>query len=189
MRNAGGVRRIQRAYTRKGKRLGGRALYAGSFDPITNGHLEVIQKSLRLFEHLTVAVGINSAKNPLLPLKTRHSLIQDVVQTHLSSAEQERVAIVPFEELLCNFARKNGISILVRGLRNSLDFEEEMQMAAMNATLDPNLQTVFIPSSSSVRFISGSLVRQIAQMGGGVEAFVPKVVVDHLAGLMVLKKT
>jgi len=155
------------------------AFYAGTFDPMTNGHMDVLKASLGLAEKIIVAIGVHSSKKPLLSFKEREGLVRAVVKTQLPKAAK-RIDVITFDGLLVEAARKAGASVLIRGLRNSTDFDYEMQMADMNGALAHNIQTVFVPSGIAVRSITATLVRQIAAMGGDVSSFVPALVAQAL---------
>ena len=148
------------------------ALYAGSFDPITNGHLDVVRHAVGLADKLVLAVGVNPGKAPLFSTEERLAMLQDVCAPVAKAAKCE-LACVTFSGLVVEAAKKAGATILVRGLRDTTDFNYEMQMAGMNEAMAPGVQTVFLPASSAVRPITATLVRQIAGMGGDVSAFVP----------------
>lgn len=156
------------------------AIYAGSFDPLTNGHLDVLRASLAVADEIYAAIGIQVSKAPLFTFDERVNLIETVTREELGSADAKRIKVVSFEGLLVDAARKLGASILIRGLRDGTDLDYEMQMAGMNETMAPELQTVFLPASPSVRTITATLVRQIASMGGDIRSFVPRAVVDPL---------
>ncbi|MEK1888004.1 MAG: pantetheine-phosphate adenylyltransferase [Phyllobacterium sp.] len=156
------------------------AIYAGSFDPITNGHMDVLQGSLRLADKVYVAIGVHPGKAPLLSFEERMDLIQRV-STEVFGIDGARIDVIAFDGLVIDAARKYGASLLVRGLRDGTDLDYEMQMAGMNGKMAPELQTVFLPADPSVRTITATLVRQIAAMGGDVRHFVPALVADALA--------
>ena len=151
------------------------AFYPGSFDPLTNGHLDVLLQASSLVDKLIVGIGIHPGKVPMFSFEERSELIHTV----LSDFEME-VEVVAFDNLLVDAARDAGASILIRGLRDGTDLDYEMQMAGMNGTMAPELTTVFLPSSPIVRAITATLVRQIAKMGGDVSPFVPEAVFDAL---------
>jgi len=155
------------------------ALYAGSFDPVTNGHLDVVRHAVRLADKLVLAVGVNPGKAPLFATDERLSMLQEICAPLAKEAKCE-LACVTFSGLVVEAALKAGATILVRGLRDGTDFDYEMQMAGMNSALAPGIQTVFLPASSEVRPITATLVRQIAGMGGDVSAFVPASVAARL---------
>ena len=156
------------------------ALYAGSFDPLTNGHLDVLKASLALADTVYAAIGVQAAKTPLFSFEERVALIGQVAQAELG-ADAGRIKVVAFDGLVIEAARKNGASIMIRGLRDGTDLDYEMQMAGMNGTMAPDLQTVFLPASPPVRTITATLVRQIASMGGDIRPFVPAAVAGALA--------
>ncbi|WP_455480280.1 pantetheine-phosphate adenylyltransferase [Bartonella sp. B12(2025)] len=148
------------------------ALYAGSFDPLTNGHLDVLKGSLMLADKLVVAIGIHAGKKTLFSFEERVNLITNVGK-NLLSIGSDRLQVISFDTLLIDKAREIGASFLIRGLRDGTDLDYEMQMAGMNRIMAPELQTVFLPASVSGRAITSTLVRQIASMGGDVAPFVP----------------
>lgn len=151
------------------------AIYPGSFDPITNGHLDVIQRAAGLFDRLIVAVAKDNAKNSLFTVAERVALTQEVTAKVASNIE-----VMPFEGLLVNFAQKHGACALVRGLRAVSDFEFEFQLALMNRKLEPNLETLFLMPREEFTYISSRLVKEICRLGGNIEPFAPAVVVEAL---------
>ena len=148
------------------------ALYAGSFDPVTNGHLDVIRQAARLADRLVVAIGIHPGKAPLFSAKERLDMIEEVGRPVAGAAGCE-LKTMTFAGLVVAAAREQGASLLIRGLRDGTDFDYEIQMAGMNEAMAPEIQTVFVPATPMVRPITATLVRQIAGMGGDVSAFVP----------------
>ena len=156
------------------------AFYPGSFDPVTNGHVDLLRSALGLADAVVVGVGVNAGKSPMFSLAERLDLIGQVVAT-LPETDRRRVTTVSFEGLAVDAARKAGASFIVRGVRDSGDFDYEMQMAAMNRDLAPELQTVFVPARPPVRHITATLVRQIASHGADVSAFVPAVIATAIA--------
>ena len=153
------------------------AIYPGSFDPVTNGHIDIIERSLMLCDRLVVAIGTHPSKKPLFSFDERRDLI------HLFANERfdtDRIDVVAFDGLVVDAANDAGATILIRGLRNGTDLDYEMPMAGMNASMAPRVQTVFLPASPDVAFITATLVRQIAAMGGDVAPFVPSAVVAPL---------
>jgi pantetheine-phosphate adenylyltransferase len=148
------------------------ALYAGSFDPVTNGHLDVVRHAVRLVDKLVLAVGVNPGKAPLFSAEERLAMLQEICAPLAREAKCD-LACVTFSSLVVEAARKAGATILVRGLRDTTDFNYEMQMAGMNGAMAADIQTVFLPASPTARPITATLVRQIAGMGGDVSAFVP----------------
>jgi pantetheine-phosphate adenylyltransferase len=155
------------------------ALFAGSFDPITNGHLDVVQSAVRLADRLVLAVGVHPGKTPLFSAEERLAMLEEICGPVAKTAGCA-LACTTFADLVVTAARREGATILIRGLRDASDFDYEMQMAGMNATMAPEVQTVFLPASAAVRPITATLVRQIAGMGGDVSAFVPAAVAARL---------
>ncbi len=155
------------------------ALFAGSFDPITNGHVDVVGKALRLADRLVLAIGIHPGKTPLFSAEERLAMAEEICAP-LARAAGCEFACTTFADLVVSAANRAGATILVRGLRDAADFDYEMQMAGMNATMAPEVQTVFLPAAPAVRPITATLVRQSAGMGGDVSAFVPAQVAARL---------
>ncbi|GLS38055.1 phosphopantetheine adenylyltransferase [Mesorhizobium tianshanense] len=155
------------------------ALYAGSFDPPTNGHLDVLKASLAVADTVYAAIGIHPGKKPLFSFEERVGLIEAATKAEFGR-DGSRIKVVSFDGLVIDAARKQGASIMIRGLRDGTDLDYEMQMAGMNETMAPELQTVFLPASPSVRTITATLVRQIASMGGDIRPFVPAAVAGAL---------
>jgi pantetheine-phosphate adenylyltransferase len=150
------------------------AIYAGSFDPITRGHEDLILRSLEFVDRLIVAVAVNSTKQPLFTIDERVELIRAAVGT------ESRIDVKSFGGLLVDFAKREGATLLIRGLRAVSDFEYEYQMALMNRHLSPKLETVFMVPSLDTTYISASLVREIARYGGDVSNLVHPAVADAL---------
>ena len=148
------------------------AFYPGTFDPVTNGHVDLLKGALAVADKVVVAIGINPAKTPLFSLAERQAMIGDMIKG-LGRGAAGRATVVTFDGLAVTAARKHGATLLIRGLRDANDFEYEMQMAGTNQVLDGALHTVFLPASPAVRHITATLVRQIAAMGGDVTPFVP----------------
>jgi pantetheine-phosphate adenylyltransferase len=148
------------------------AFYPGSFDPLTNGHVDVIRAASVLCDKLVVAIGLHPGKAPLFSFEERAALIRAEVGA-FTSAQGCALEVTQFDSLAVDAAKRAGAGIIVRGLRSGTDFDYEMQMAGMNAAMAPALHTVFIPGSAQTRHITATLVRQIAGMGGDVSAFVP----------------
>jgi pantetheine-phosphate adenylyltransferase len=155
------------------------ALYAGSFDPVTNGHLDVVRHAVRLTDRLVLAIGVHPGKAPLFSAAERLALLKATC-TPLARKARCKLAFVTFSGLVIDAARRNGASVLIRGLRDGTDLDYEMQMAGMNEAMAPAIQTVFLPASPIVRPITATLVRQIAGMGGDVSDFVPPQVAARL---------
>jgi pantetheine-phosphate adenylyltransferase len=139
-------------------------LYTGSFDPLTNGHVDVLQQALRVLDKVVVAIGVHPGKTPLFSVEERAAMIEKAVPG---------VSVVTFDGLAIDAARANKACVMVRGLRDGTDLDYEMQMAGMNGTMAPDIGTLFFPASPAVRPITATLVRQIAKMGGDISAFVP----------------
>jgi pantetheine-phosphate adenylyltransferase len=157
------------------------AIYPGTFDPITNGHMDMIRRATRVADHLIVAVARNAGKNPLLGVDERVELVRAEIAALNNPAEGRRVEARPFDNLLMHFAQSVGASLIVRGLRAVSDFEYEFQMAGMNARLDPNVDTVFLMASESHQFISSRFVKEIGRLGGDISSFVSPRVAQRLA--------
>jgi|SRR5579862_7210282 len=155
------------------------ALFAGSFDPITLGHLDVVRGAVRLADKLVLAIGVHPGKTPLFSADERLAMLEEICAPVARAAGCE-IACVTFADLVVAAARRVAATILVRGVRDATDFDYEMQMAGMNAAMAPEIQTVFLPAAPAVRPITATLVRQIAGMGGDVSAFVPAPVAARL---------
>jgi pantetheine-phosphate adenylyltransferase len=155
------------------------ALYAGSFDPVTNGHLDVVRGAAALCDRLVLAIGVHPGKTPLFPADERLAMLKEVCGPAVAKAGVT-LECVTFDDLVITAAQRAGATILIRGLRDGTDFDYEMQMAGMNGTMAPGVQTVFLPASPDVRPITATLVRQIAKMGGEISAFVPGPVAARL---------
>lgn len=162
------------------KRLTG--FYPGSFDPVTNGHLDVIERACRLVDILYVGVGLQVGKTALLTGSDRVTLLEQTIEP-IAARTQTEIKIIEFEGLMVHKARDLDAKLIIRGLRDTTDYNYEMQMVGMNSQMAPDLQTVFVPSSPHVRHIAASLVRQITAMGGDVSAFVPPLVLQALKKL------
>ncbi len=155
------------------------ALYAGSFDPVTNGHLDVVRQALSLADRLVLAVGVHPGKAPMFTAEERLAMLDEVCAP-LGRARGVEIVATTFSDLVVSAAQRAGAGILIRGLRDGTDLDYEMQMAGMNGAMAPDVQTVFLPASPMVRPITATLVRQIAGMGGDVSAFVPAAVAARL---------
>lgn len=155
------------------------AFYPGSFDPMTNGHLDVLVQALNVADTVVVAIGVHPGKPPFFSYEERAELIRQVLAEALPQKAAD-ISVVSFDGLVVDAARHNGAKILVRGLRSGTDFDYEMQMAGMNHEMAPAIQTIFLPAAASSRPITATLVRQIAAMGGDVGAFVPAAVLHAL---------
>jgi pantetheine-phosphate adenylyltransferase len=155
------------------------ALYAGSFDPVTNGHLDVVRRAARLADRLVLAIGVHPGKAPLFSAEERLAMVQETCEPIALKAGCA-FSCITFDDLVVAAARREGANFLIRGLRDGTDLDYEMQMAGMNETMAPQVTTVFVPASSLVRPITATLVRQIASMGGDVSAFVPAPVLRRI---------
>jgi pantetheine-phosphate adenylyltransferase len=147
-------------------------LFAGSFDPITLGHLDVVRNAVRLVDRLVVAIGLHPGKSPLFSAGERQSMLEEICAPVARAAGSD-FHCMTFSGLVVAAAREAGATVLIRGVRDATDFDYEMQMAGMNGAMAPELQTVFLPAAPAVRPITATLVRQIASMGGDVSSFVP----------------
>ncbi|MDF1609044.1 pantetheine-phosphate adenylyltransferase [Hoeflea sp. YIM 152468] len=156
------------------------AFYPGSFDPMTNGHVHVLEQSLALCDRLVVGIGVHPGKTPMFSFEDRAGMIADVVGSEFPQRSGD-VSVVSFQNLVVEAAAAAGASVLVRGLRDGTDLDYEMQMAGMNRTMAPAITTVFAPAYPESRHITATLVRQIARMGGDVAPFVPAIVQEAIA--------
>jgi pantetheine-phosphate adenylyltransferase len=155
------------------------ALYAGSFDPVTNGHIDVIRHAVRLADKLVIAIGVHPGKAPLFAAEERLAMLEETCGGLAREAKCE-LSCITFGDLVVETARREGAAMLIRGLRDGTDLDYEMQMAGMNEAMAPEILTMFLPASPVVRPITATLVRQIAGMGGDVSAFVPAQVAARL---------
>ena len=162
------------------------ALYAGSFDPVTNGHIDVVRQAARLADRLVLAIGVHPGKAPLFSAEERLAMLQETCGPIAKAAGCE-LSCETFADLAVSAALRAGATMLIRGLRDGTDLDYEMQMAGMNDAMAPQVQTVFLPASPLVRPITATLVRQIAGMGGDVSAFVPASVAARLKAKVVGK--
>lgn len=147
------------------------AVYAGTFDPITYGHVDLIERASSIFDKIIVAVAASSQKKPLFSLDERVTLSAEVLQQY------KNVEVSGFDSLLLDFAKAHGANVILRGLRTVTDFDYEFQLATMNRQLNPSIESVFLMPAEKFMSISSSLIREIASLGGDVSAFVPKPVV------------
>jgi pantetheine-phosphate adenylyltransferase len=155
------------------------ALYPGSFDPVTDGHLDVVRHAVALCDRLVVAIGVNSSKKPMFSTDERLEMVEEVFAP-IAAAAGCAFDCTTYDNLTVAAAQKHGATIMIRGLRDGTDLDFEMQIAGMNETMAPDVHTVFVPASVAVRPITATLVRQIATMGGDVSAFVPPSVAVRL---------
>jgi pantetheine-phosphate adenylyltransferase len=154
-----------------------KAIYPGSFDPLTNGHVDIIRRAFSIFDKIVVGICVNQDKSPVFSLNERKDLIEQTF------SHDERLEVVIFEGLLVDFARAQQTSLVVRGLRAASDFEYEFPLAAMNRSMDKNFETVFLMTGSDTYFLSSRLVKEIALLGGDVDKMVPKHVAAALKRL------
>lgn len=150
------------------------AIYPGTFDPITLGHVDVVERGLKLFDHVIIAVASNLAKAPMFDLQTRLSMVEDTF------TETEHVTVIGFEGLLVDLAHQHQATSILRGLRAASDFEYEFQMATMNRRLDSKIETAFVMAREDYTFVSSRFIREISGMGGDVSQLVPQAVLNHL---------
>jgi pantetheine-phosphate adenylyltransferase len=150
------------------------ALYPGTFDPVTNGHVDIIRRSLHIFDRVVVAIAVNVRKEPLFTTEERIDLIRQAV------GPDARLEVESFTGLLVDYVRRRGARVVIRGLRAIADFEYEFQLAHMNRRLAPGVETVFLPTTEENFYISSSLVKEIASFGGDVSGVVPALVVEEL---------
>lgn len=151
-----------------------RAIYPGSFDPVTYGHLDVIKRSSKLVDELIVGVLNNKAKTPLFSVEERVKMLGEVTK------DMPNVKIIPFEGLLVDFARKTGARVVIRGLRAITDFEYELQMSQTNHKMEPDVETVFLTTSLEYSYLSSTTVKEVAAFGGDISQFVPPVVLENI---------
>jgi pantetheine-phosphate adenylyltransferase len=155
-------------------------IYPGTFDPITNGHTDIIRRAVRIVDRLVIGVARNDGKGPLFATDERVEIVRDEI-AHLENGDVERIEVRAFDTLLVNFAQSVGANVVIRGLRAVSDFEYEFQMAGMNARLNPQIETVFLMASDRYQFISSRFVKEIGALGGDVSHFVsPRVAVRLL---------
>lgn len=150
------------------------AVYPGSFDPVTNGHLDIIERASKLFDKLIVAVLINSNKTPLFSVEKRLEFLEE------SCKNFKNVEVASFDGLLIEFVKKKNADTIIKGLRAVSDFEYEFQMALMNRKLNPEIETVFMMTSNKYSYLSSSLVKEVAKFGGCVRGLIPEVVEKEL---------
>jgi len=158
------------------------AIYPGSFDPVTNGHLDLIQRASNLFDRLVVAVLVNPEKDPLFSPQERVKML-DLVVAHLPNVEVDT-----FEGLLVDYARSKGARVLLRGIRAVSDYEYELQMALMNRQLEPDMETVFMLPAEAYSYLSSRLVREVARLGGSIKGLVPAAVEERIRAKLMASK-
>jgi pantetheine-phosphate adenylyltransferase len=151
------------------------AIYPGSFDPVTNGHLDIIRRGAKVTDHLVVAVARNAGKAPMFDIDERVALLQHEAEAIIKKdAIKIKIEVVSFGGLLIDFAQSIGAGMIIRGLRAVTDFEYEFQMTGMNRRMNIDIETVFLMASEKNQFIASSMVKEIAQLGGDISGFVPK---------------
>ena len=155
-----------------------KALHPGTFDPPTNGHVDLIQRGAKLFEHLTVAILINPVKNPLFTVEERVEMLKEV------TSALENVSVATFDGMMVEFARRQGASAVLRGIRAISDYEYEFQMALMNRRLAPEIETVFLQPAGRYSFVSSRMLKEVFSFGGDVSGLVPPNVLKRLRGRM-----
>ena len=153
--------------------------YSGSFDPVTLGHMDVIRRSLKLVDTLVIGIGIHPGKAPMFPVEARQAMLE--AECRGLTRRGQKIKVVTFDNLVVEAAREAKAAVIFRGLRDSTDFDYEMQMSGMNSAMATEIDTVFLPASPEVRHITATLVRQIAQMGGDVTSFVTPATAARLA--------
>jgi pantetheine-phosphate adenylyltransferase len=153
------------------------AIYPGTFDPITNGHIDIIRRALNIFDKLVVSVALNPRKNPLFPIEQRVNFIQQGLEG------VQHVEVIPFDNLLTDCAKTNNAKVIIKGLRAVSDFEYELQMGLMNRNLDETIETLFMIPSQEYSFLSSSFVKEIAKHGGDINKLVPKTVAKELSAI------
>lgn len=154
-----------------------RAIYPGSFDPVTNGHLDVAERALRLFDEVVIAVALNEGKHPLFSMEERVELVKKSIQTIHG---MERIRVTSFDSLLVNYAKELNAIAIIRGLRAVSDFEFEFQLALMNRKLDPEIETIFLMPKDNYTYLSSRIIKEIARLNGAIDGFVPQSVTEAL---------
>lgn len=179
------MRRVRQAVAAKGEAtVGDRiGLYPGTFDPVTNGHMDIIVRAAGVVDKLVVAVAVNAGKGPLFSLEERVALLRDELKA-ADNGLSDRIEIKPFQSLLMHFAESVGAKVIIRGLRAVSDFDYEFQMAGMNRRLNPQVETVFLMASETNQFISSRFVKEIARLGGNIGHFVSPRVVKKVAAAL-----
>ncbi|MCU7834650.1 MAG: pantetheine-phosphate adenylyltransferase [gamma proteobacterium symbiont of Taylorina sp.] len=150
------------------------AVYPGTFDPITNGHIDLVKRASKLFNHITIAIAHNTAKKPLFSLDERINMAQNAMSCY------NNVSVIGFDNLLVDFTQAQNSSVILRGLRAVSDFEYEFQLAGMNRSLAADIETVFLTTTEQYAYLSSSLVKEVARLGGDVTKFVPQQVIAEI---------
>ena len=157
-----------------------KAIYAGSFDPITLGHIDIFKRSMKVCDELTIGIGVNSAKKTLFTEDERVKQVNRAVDAHCDFLTAVAIKVVSFQGLLVNFAREVGATVLIRGIRSVSDFEYELTLAGANKVLAPDIETIFLPTSPELSVVSSSLVKEVAKFGGDVSKFTTKWVAEDI---------
>ncbi len=152
-----------------------RAIYPGTFDPLTNGHLDIIGRACRLFDEVVVAILVNPGKTPLFPLEERIALIEEIVRP-----QHPQVRVETFAGLLMDYARQIEAQAVIRGVRSSKDYEYELPMVLMNRRLNPDVETVMLIASEENSYVSSSLIKEVFSLGGSIEGLVPDLVIQRM---------
>jgi len=158
-----------------------KAIYAGTFDPVTNGHLDIINRSMQFCTQLVVAIGVNPAKKTMFTEEERIKQINVAVDNHLDFLAACNIEVTSFQGLLVEYAKQIGAKVLIRGIRSVSDFEYEINLANINKELAPGIETVFLPTSPSLAVVSSSMVKEIARNNGDISRFVPKHVAESVS--------
>ena len=154
-----------------------RVIYPGTFDPITNGHIDIVKRALSIFDNIIVAVAENPKKECILPYSQRIELVKTVL------ADDQNVEVYGFGNLLIDFAQEHDAHVIIRGLRTASDFEYEFQLIGMNRQLSPDIETIFLTPSDQYAYVSSTLVKEIALLGGNIEIFVPPIISSLLQSI------
>jgi pantetheine-phosphate adenylyltransferase len=155
-------------------------VYPGTFDPVTNGHIDIIKRAVRLVDRLVIGIASNAGKGPLFSIEERVGIVREEVAALCPAGQKERIEVKPFDTLLMHFVETVGARVIIRGLRAVSDFEYEFQMAGMNARLNPDIETIFLMASDRNQFISSRFVKEIGRLGGEIGHFVTPGVAGHL---------
>jgi len=153
-----------------------KAIYTGTFDPITNGHMDILKRALKIFDEVVIAVGINTNKKPMFDINTRIKFIKE------STKDLQGIKVMSFDNLLVDFAKEQGITNTIRGLRAVSDFEYELQMGYANTSLDENLETIYLMPTLSNAFVSSSIVRELIKHNGKIEHLIPHNIINLIKG-------